>query len=411
MAAAAVAVVAARKNRKRKSAAGNKKDGISFHLRLHLGEDASLPKGESSVGWIRSPLHQKRDKITQNTSEFPEPTRKSKKEKNLNHNIGTRFEVWVKKFNDKWEEQTESAKWQDRLLIVTERRLFVASMKLAKPIESPAGDAESIQLTDNDLEIVDSIPMEEIVSVELEANDDTVQWKKVFEPKPITLRRKLQEWFQYVAEVLSLKIRFEIKSEIKIAEARDRIEKIQEQLRSEEIRQELIERYCPRLIRIVTDPEGFNRGIPYYFVVKNDSYRSWKGTLDWKQARSGFKRTLSNWQQKQHSEAYSSKKKLDVKVAGKLKKLATNRRLEVKRETRFLRFQAFLQYIWNSKRFNLILLFLIVSNFVFTVQQLENTDPSRQRYFETIDLAYTIIFSIGEEKSDEFSLLLRLRSV
>jgi hypothetical protein len=196
---------------------------------------------------------------------------------------------------------------------------------------------------------------------------------------------------QKAAEFLKLNIKFREKNEELRNDARGKIDSAQQLLSPEKIPELCADEksYFEGILRIVTDPEGFNRGYPYYFLLKKDTYNSWTGTLDWKQAR-------RNWHVNIAKTKLVSKSPQNEKVVRKLKKLALKRRLESKRESRFLRLQAYLQSIWNSKRFNIIVLFLIVSNFVFTVQQLENTDPARQRYFEKIDLAYTIIFSCGD---------------
>ena len=64
--------------------------------------------------------------------------------------------------------------WQERLLIVTEKRLFII-IKKSNDIKGGTSSVSEVQLQakvtdkilDKDLEIVDSIPMEEIVSVEV----------------------------------------------------------------------------------------------------------------------------------------------------------------------------------------------------------------------------------------------------
>jgi hypothetical protein len=55
----------------------------------------------------------------------------------------------------------------------------------------------------------------------------------------------------------------------------------------------------------------------------------------------------------QEAVSHNKKEKTeDERVVRKLRKLAAKRRLDVKRETRFLRFQAYLQRIWNSNSYN-----------------------------------------------------------
>jgi hypothetical protein len=67
------------------------------------------------------------------------------------------------------------------------------------------------------------------------------------------------------------------------------------------------------------------------------------------------------------------------------------RQIELARETQFLRL---------CYPFNIAVLMPIVSNFDFTVEQLQNTDPARRprhSIFEHIDLAYTLIFTLGDQ--------------
>jgi hypothetical protein len=394
---ATAAIVTARQNAGRKRKGADLKNRVSFHLQLHLGDEVRLPEGETSVGLLRSQLRSREP----GQQESEEPSKSKKEKKSLKHEIGTRFEVWIKKFNTK-SQTIGFSSWQERLLIVTDRRLFVISRTEAK-LESMTQSASPEKSTatvhaSKDLEIVDSIPVEEIISVEF--NNGQNGWEPVFELKPPTLKKKLQEIILKVAEFLNIDIKLKAKNEEKREETRQLIESVQGLLTQEYLRQLFIEEdsYWGGLVRIVTDPEGFNRGHPFYFLLKKETYSSLKGALHWKQATKGISRTLSNlnWQNKAPQTNAVSKKSEDQKVVRKLQKLAHKRRLEVKRETRFLRLQTYLQSIWNSKRFNFIVLFLIVSNFVFTVQQLENTDPARQPYFEKIDLAYTIIFSCGD---------------
>jgi hypothetical protein len=107
----------------------------------------------------------------------------------------------------------------------------------------------------------------------------------------------------------------------------------------------------------VTDLEGFNRGYLRYFLVRKETNRSCKGASDWKQTRAEISRTLSYWQRSLRSNQAlagnrSPEKRMIKKVnerskAGR-KHGGAKRRLDVKRETRFLRLQAYLQSIWNS---------------------------------------------------------------
>jgi hypothetical protein len=391
---AAAAVVALKGAAKRRLGEDRNKNRISFHLQLQLGDYVGLPPGKTSVGWLRSPLQSEPQGNTEESG-------KSSKTTTLQipkYNIGTRFEVWAKKFNNKWE-QSETAMWQERFLIATERRLFIVSRKDSNPNpKSPEDErlSSTVDIRDEDLEIVDSIPFDEVISVDLNIVNDSKPWDTVFEPaNKFYLKKILQELFRIAVEFFSLDNKQNLKNasrEAMVSQARCVIESVQNQLSSEEVRQQLTadKTHFDSVLRIVTDPEGFNRGAPYYFVLRKGTLKTWKGTLHWKQAREGLTRTLSHWQLRRSAANRASARPLDQTVAKKLRTLAARRRRDAERETRFLRLQARLQEVWDSVPFNLAVLFLIVSNFVFTVQQLENRDPARQRYFEVVDLTSSV---------------------
>ncbi len=322
-----------------------------------------------------------------------------KERKNLNHYIGTKFEVGAIKFNNSWTPESDFAMLQERLLIVTERRLFIASWKFTESKQQYDG---SVWVTpDNkDLEIVDSIPMEEIISVE-QCNADTKQWTSVFEEeRALSLQIELHEWFEIFGEDFINKSQSERSREHtkKMRQkTKDQIDSIQEMLISEQVKEDckkLEESYHENLVRIVTHPEGFNRGHPFYFLLRKDSFLHWK-----KQRNSRSLLNLPSAGMQGRANDATKNEQDDQRFVRKVKKLAAARSKEVKRKTWFLRFQKFLQRILDSRVFTMVVLALLISNFVFTVQQLENDDPSRQPYFERIDLAYTIVFSIGSALS------------
>jgi hypothetical protein len=186
----------------------------------------------------------------------------------------------------------------------------------------------------------------------------------------------------------------------------------------------LLERFPPDddyegFLKITTKPTGFNRGRPYYLAIRKDSYRSLTkpgGQLDAerdhgkvqddpaakKQALARAKpiRSSTDPAHPNDGDAFpggdcAHLKDLD-RVWRKLEGLADRRRGAFQREHRFQLLQEKLQAVWDSFPFNLLVLLLISSNFVFTVLQLENKDPARQPFFEAVDLAYTIIFTAGE---------------
>ncbi len=129
------------------------------------------------------------------------------------------------------------------------------------------------------------------------------------------------------------------------------------------------------MLRILTKPSKFNRGEPYYFLLCTQDYPC----LD-------ASERVARLRTRDDADA----------LAGRLASLAARRHAEHARENRFRRLQKALRHGWNSVPFNLLVLALIVSNFAFTVLQLENTDPDLQAFYEEVDLAYTVIFALGE---------------
>jgi hypothetical protein len=299
--------------------------------------------------------------------------RSDQAENNDETNItGTKFEVWVKKFCNK-SLKVEDSSWQDKLLVVTEKRIFILSQKETKKARygSTASFTEEPQ---SELEIADSIPMEEIMTAQIEEEKDGKWEENCSEFMPSSFWERVHEridtfysrWFEHPEENAN-------SQDSDKQQRKDDLEKIQEMLRlgiGEES-----QNCCDRILRIITHPTGFNRGIAFYFLVKKDPISAVKSRMDLENAVLESRLT---------------------ELAKQLSHLAAKRRADHRRETRFRRFQHALQYVWDSTAFNLVVLGLIVSNFIFTVQQLENNDPGRQRFFESVDLAYTIIFTIGE---------------
>jgi hypothetical protein len=421
MAVAAAAAFVARKNActKRKG----HKDRISFHLQLHLGDNVSVLEekisyGETSVGWLRStllppagspaspasPQNRKQRPDWLRGAETPEETgsccTSRKERKNLNHYIGTKFEVAAKKFNNGWTPENDFAMWQNRLLIVTERRLFLASWKLTESVQQFDGN-EWDTPDSKDLEIVDSIPMEEIVSVE-QCEVGTTQWTPVFEEERApSLQIKLKEWFEKFGEDFINKFVNKSKGEQTREDAKkmrkmtkEKVDSIQQLLISEQVKnycnEPKLQGYYENFVRIVTHPEGFNRGHPFYFLLRKGSFLHWKKQ---KSSRPLFGLSFATKHGRANDATQNEPE--DQRFVRKVKWLAAARHKEVERKTWFSRLQIYLQRIVHSGVFTMVVLALLISNFVFTVQQLENDDPSRQPYFEKIDMAYTIIFSIG----------------
>jgi hypothetical protein len=242
----------------------------------------------------------------------------------------------------------------------------------------------SIEAKDSELEIVDSIPLEEVTSIRLEP-ESLVQ-------ALAGDARKIKIGAQVDSSTSILSAQRARKSSRKAslfspaslldagpAETKTREDKVDIAALTAKIRffaQESDPYHRDRILVVSTENEGFNRGQTYYFVVRNQQYpflKSKVGVIKKDMFDSADLTALSE------SMIYQ----------------ASKHRTDFERKNMFTRIQKLLQMVWDSIPFNLAVLALIVSNFVFTVQQMENDDPARQPYFDRIDLAYTVLFTIG----------------
>jgi hypothetical protein len=222
------------------------------------------------------------------------------------------------------------------------------------------------------MDITDSIPMEEIVSVQVETEKtDKLDERTEFTESPLSIM------FRKIGMSIGMsRNSSKVDTPMHGEEIMVEMAMIQKKVRASKTTSPQLSRFCDNIMRIETKPSGFNRGAPYYFLLRRGKYSAVKNSGD--------------------VESRSLESVQDIsEVANQLCRIAAKRRMDYERETRFHRFQQSLLRVWNSMPFNLLVLGLIVSNFIFTVQQLENSDSGRQRFFETVDLAYTIIFSIG----------------
>jgi hypothetical protein len=396
MAAAITSLRNARTKTKGKFEDESSREPVSFHLELILGNDFSLSHRQTSVGVLRMPFQRNKSQSMRpdQAENNAEPSKSAHRRwfkrsifdpKASSNVAGTKFEFWVKKFCYKTpNSEVEGCAWQDKLLIVTEKRIFIVTQKEKAASKERRGSTASVTDESNsELEIVDSIPMEEILSVQVEDEKDG-KWEE-------SSTERVRNWFWEWAKQQKKKyysVLFEQGEENGMGQDSEKekrkndIEKIQSKLRLKI--EDSAQDCCDRILRITANPSGFNRGIPFFFLVKN------KKPI----------RLVKTWTELEKD--VLQKQGGLIKLANQLSTLATKRRTDHKRETRFLRFQQALQCVWDSMAFNLVVLGLIVSNFIFTVQQLENNDPGQQRYFENVDLAYTIIFTIGEQFCSDF---------
>ena len=395
----AVAATAANHGRKRHArvkqsdiSAGEKDYPVSFHLQLHLGTEFKL-RNMNSVELLRSPLK----------SDTAERSKSTAEDEALEKAAGTKFEVLTKRYHHSTshksdaadsskDETTQELAMITELLIATEKRLFIVSHSTgvdkqnqqqhdsdfwARPLES---------LESESLEIIDSIPLEEVEEICVGIADS-----KTVRPR--------SKWFsgnpQWFLERMSSFSTSDFSSEDvpdstpqngpRLEDTEAEIERKLAEMASEP---EWVREY-EGFLKISTTKKlfGFNGGRTYYFMVKKKSYR--------------LSGKSSGGDAKQDSSAPSTTPGLDKKegeleqVCHKLRTLNVKRQQAYYRHHAFRLFQANLQLIWDSLAFNFCVLILIVSNFIFTVQQLENKDPSQQPYYERIDLIYTIIFCVG----------------
>jgi hypothetical protein len=321
------------------------KEPVSFHLAFILGSEYALPEGCDSVDILRQPLTSMADEG------------KSQKE-NL---TGTKMEFWTKKFNNQCLASHDANEfkeaWQDRLIVITEQRIFILTEKaiannkdfrqrhsFTTSNSASKLEFDFIRSTGKAcLEIVDSIPMEEITSISLDMDNNPGMW----DPDPTDTEKRSSQ------------------TDLRATERSLR-----------QLRPGLSDQDQPNepMLRILTKPSKFNRGEPYYFLLREQDFPC----LDASEKTAPLRtRDDAN------------------ALASRLAALAARRHMEHARENRFHRLQKILRHAWNSVSFNLLVLALIVSNFAFTVMQLENKDPDMQPFYENVDLAYTIIFAVG----------------
>jgi hypothetical protein len=380
---------------------------VSFHLQLHLGAKFKH-ENMSSVQLLRLPLKA-------GSSNFENPA--SSKNEGLAKAAGTKFELFTKKCVPRIEcggtyHEYSGSEFHEELLIATERRLFMVplSSALLNQTDDPDFWTESEKL-----EIVESIPLEEVQSICISQGD---KWHgDTSDRNSYNL-----EW------VYGLFRTCFIRKNEEMVKVPCEINKEENHLLDKNRANDAFEGF----LRLQTKPDGFNRGRSFYFMIDKKYYRSRTKRLPKSErdatnesgtscgaaaaplelvgtaeapppaGRSGFRRSVDAVRQSfnvrnsvdRSPDRSDDRNQLEL-VFKKLSTLARRRKAAYRREYRFQLLQESLQAVWNSIPFNACVLVLIVSNFAFTVQQLENKDPSKQPFYETIDLVYTIIFSAG----------------
>ncbi len=354
----AAAIASFSKQKQRPAPAKNRNSGepVSFHLEFVLKKNFVLPEGSDSVSVLRSP--------------FLGNEGKSPSKENI---TGTKMEFWATKFNS----SSSDNQWNDRLLIITEKRIFIAIEKAVqvpkKGDEKQQAQQSSVNSIDelekssckDNMEIVDSIPMEEILSVTLDVDGLPGTWSY---DKMDAIRREYSN-FQEVKENLK-----EIENNLREFRTESRPP------RGLDLKRELLSGsdkprdFGEPILRILTKPGRFNHGEPYYFILHEQDCPCVDA-----EGQTTPLRTRDD------AEALTSR----------LASLAARRRTEHARENRFDSMQKNLRRVWDSVAFNLLVLVLIASNFAFSVMQLENKDPDMQPFYENVDFTYTIIFAVG----------------
>jgi hypothetical protein len=276
-------------NRSFKSAKSG--EPLSFHLAFILGNEFVLPEGNNSVDVLRLP--------------FTHIANEGKPAKE--NPTGAILEFWTKKFNGasvfSHTTSEQDKMWQDRLLVVTEKRIFVVIEKTVKDgveqqqelagLDKEGGKRTSCNVC---MEIVDSIPLEEITSVSLDSASDPGTWscheakQSQSNMEPFDSERNLRRLLQLRPAAIAA------------------------------------DGPCEPILRILTKPSKFNRGEPFHFLLPPQD-------LPCLDAEGG---------------AAPLRARADAEaLAGRLSALAARRRAEHARENRFRRLQKLLRAGWG----------------------------------------------------------------
>jgi hypothetical protein len=354
------------------------KEPISFHLALLLGNEYFLPEGKNSVDVLRMPFC-----VSVSSESSSKPPESSLRFFNINSQLftnkiqnitGTRMEFWVKKFNSSQSTSDLDKAWQDRLIIVTEKRLFIVTKKQIPPKKDdtiiqahPHGSESEYEYrpSTDDLEIVDSIPMEEIISFSLESEPSNLEDNE-HAGSDSFISKSLRRTATLLGGMRDRSRRD------------DSGETTEDDRRSEQrnLWQSIMSGRCEQssrlltltpddfrnpVLHITTKQSGFNRGHSYFFLLCQQDHPCIDGDV----ASHGTAPLCTP----AHAEV----------LTARLSALVVRRCKEHARETWFHRLQQRLCQAWDSFAFNLAVLVLILSNFAFTVVQVPPLfRPARQ---------------------------------
>jgi hypothetical protein len=307
---------------------------VSFHLKQYFGDEVNIGS-HSSAQYLRLPFinHDMDSQLKKEPWKTSEVNVVNPKAKLKASPIV--LEVWVEKLvlhSDA--DKLEDLIWQPRLLVLGIKALFI--------LRAANNSNKDHAIDYKDLEIVDSIPLHEV---------DTVTAISEVRPK--------------YSRVASIKKAASISTTNSVYDDSDNHLNERNRLLGKYDRLLSNPDHTFACLRITTIPEGFNDGRPYYFQFGSNF-----------ESRNPVKESIEEF-------------------ARDIRELAETQKQSAALQVRLRRFQAGLQSVWHSTAFNLVVLALIVSNFVFTVRGMESTNPDDDAFYERVDLIYTILFTIG----------------
>jgi hypothetical protein len=356
-----------------KAETAEKEMSVSFHLKPLVKPDFKL-EGMNSVEFLRLPLYIEPAEISKTSVKS---NMKIKKE--AAKIAGTIFEVYTKKYSHRDQPilpiSIEFSSIRTELLIATEKKIFMVSIPKASD-STKLEETGGLDLSaSSGLEIIDSIPLEEVDSIRMYHDG---KWKEASDENGLLLwiQNAVSSFFRQCYDPIFAVMEDGADSQ-SVDTGPEEIE-LQERFKDD--------KYCEGWLQIKTTTKrtGFNRGRRYYLMIEKCYYRSTTKLLSEKKPPDAVPGTAEKY------DGHLSR------VYEKLSTLAKTRQKNFRRGHRFQLLQESLQDVWASMTFNVCVLALIVSNFIFTVQQLENKDQSKQPFYESVDLGYTIIFSIGK---------------
>ena len=314
----------------------------SFHLKLMLGRDFVLPDGQSSVDVLREPL----------------------KENSLATNkTNTCAEMWTMACSIPHQDHGSNEidfcpDWQEKLLLVTEKRIFMIGGDHSKFQQNGKAGGDT-------LEIFNSLSLEEIDSIAF-VGPNGIENLNCENDENITSA-------SFPTRLYETCIRFALSKNIK--ENNTGLDSFDKVVHTSASRDHNAHNCHELVLKLSTKSVGFNRCQTIYFMLKKQDYPCVNKT-------ELIKRPL---QVQEDCSAF----------ANRLWRMSRLRRAEAESLTNFRHIQKSILYVWRQRVVRLLLLFLIVSNFVFTVQDMENKDPDWVGFYSNAELAYTVLFSIG----------------